>query len=293
MSYILLSFLAAFFFAFSQVFNKFVIKHKIKDKNSLMVYFMVTSLLFSLILFPFTSKILPPTETLWNIFIATTAFLIGYYLFFFGIADTDASTFAPFFQLQAAMIAFLAYVFLGERFPFSNYFFIGIIILGVILVSSDEKMELKFFLKKGILFILAVQVFHAVSNLFVGFSLQKIGFMDMLFWECAIIGVYTIPFYLITRPKINYPTNSIVCFGIATFLSSFGALFLFKAFEQNLTISSTISLMSSPIVFIITVLASKFKPDLLEHHSIKIYAIRGIGLIFILFGVLKLSLGQL
>lgn len=290
MSYILLSFLAATFFALSLVFNKFVSKHKIEDKNSLMIYFMVASFVFSLVLFPFTSHTFPNFSVLSNIFIATSTFLVGYYLFFIGINDTDASVVAPLFQLQAVIVAVLAYLFLDERFSSTNYFWIGLIVLGVVLVSLDEKANIKSFFKKGVIFILLMQLLHGISNLFVGFSLQNVNFIDMLFWEYVIIGIYAIPFYILTKPKINYPTKSIFHFGIATYLSSIGALFLFKAFEQNLTISSTISLMSSPIVFIISVIASKFKPELLEHHTLKIYLIRAIGVVIILFSVIRLSL---
>ena len=183
MSYILLSFLAASFFALSLVFNKFVSKHKIDNKNSLMVYFMFASFLFSLILFPFTSHIIPGFDILLNIFIATTTFLVGYYLFFLGISDTDASVVAPLFQLQAVIVAILAFLFLGERFPVSNYFWITLIVSGVVLVSLDEKTNIKSFFKKGVIFILLMQLLHGVSNLFVGFSLQSVNFIDMLFWE--------------------------------------------------------------------------------------------------------------
>lgn len=289
MSYILLSLLAAIFFALSLIFNKFVSKHKIDNRNSLMVYFMFASFLFAFVLFPFTSKIIPDANTLFNIFIATTTFLIGYYLFFIGISDIDASVFAPLFQLQAVLVAVFAFLFLGERFPINNYFWIGVIIIGVILVSTDEKMKLKSFLKKGMIFILAMQLLHAVSNLFVGFSLKEVGFVDMIFWEYLIVGAYSIPFYFILKPRIKYPVKSLFHFGIATYLSSIGALFLFKAFEQNLTISSTISLMSSPIVFIISIFASRFKPELLEHHDAKIYLIRALGVIIIFIGVFRLS----
>jgi len=251
---------------------------------------MFASFLFALVLFPFTSKMIPNANTFLNIFIATTTFLVGYYLFFIGISDTDASVFAPLFQLQAALVAVLAFFFLGERFPITNYFWIGTIIIGVILVSADEKIKLKSFLKKGIIFILAMQLFHAISNLFVGFSLQGVGFIDMLFWEYIIVGVYSIPFYFVFKPRVKYPMKSLFHFGIATYLSSIGALFLFKAFEQNLTISSTISFMSSPIVFMISIIASRFKPELLEHHNAKIYLVRALGVVFILFGALKLSL---
>ncbi|MBE0573615.1 DMT family transporter [Candidatus Dojkabacteria bacterium] len=289
MSYTLLSFFAAVFFALSLVVNKFISKHKIEDKNSLVFLFMLASFTFSFVLFPFTTKAFPNINTLWNIFIASSTFIIGYYLFFFGIQDTDASIFAPLFQLQAAIVAVLAYLFLRERFQWTSYLWIFVTILGVVLVSIDEKTSFNSFFKKGILFILAMQLLHAISNLFVGFSLKGVGFIDMLFWEYIILGIYSLVFYAAIRPTIKYPAKSIFYFGVATYLSSIGALFLFKAFEQNLTVSATISLMAAPVVFIITVVASRFRPELLEHHSTRIYEIRAIGLVLLLFGAIQLA----
>jgi len=44
-------------------------------------------------------------------------FTLGNLFFVNAIYKMDASTFAPFFQLQSAFIAIIAFVFLGERFP--------------------------------------------------------------------------------------------------------------------------------------------------------------------------------
>jgi len=71
------------------------------------------------------------------------SFLIGYYLFFTGIFMTDASSFAPLFQLQAGFAGKLAFLFLDERFLLSNYLWMILHILGTILVSYHEKMTVK------------------------------------------------------------------------------------------------------------------------------------------------------
>jgi hypothetical protein len=43
--------------------------------------------------------------------------------------------------------------------------------------------------------------------------------------------------------------------------------------------------------FLITVVASRFSPQLLEHHSSKVYAVRAVGLLVILIGAVKLMIG--
>jgi drug/metabolite transporter (DMT)-like permease len=221
--------------------------------------------------------------------IAIITFAIGYYLFYTGIFQADASTFAPLFQLQGGLIAMLAFLFLGERFPLTNYLWISLLIIGAVLVTIDESMKLKSLLKKGVLLILLMQVFHAISNLFVGLTLKYIGPVEILFMQYLALGVILIPFYLAVKPRLKYSVKSLSPLFLASCISAVGAIFLFKAFQTNLTVSSAISLLNAPIVFIISVLASSFFPQLLEHHSRKVYILRAVGLLIILLGAFKLT----
>lgn len=289
MSYILLSFLAAFFFALSFIFNKYVSKHKIDDKNTLTFYFLVSLITFALFMLPFSTKGLPQTNILPTIMFSGLFFIVGYYLFFIGIKTVDASTFAPIFQVQSVLIAFLSFIFLGERFPTSNYFYLALMIIGTVFTAIDEKSGLGSFFKKGVLIILCTQFLHATSNIFTGFALKNLGTVDFLVWQYLCVGALIIPFYFIFKPKINYPAKSILPFIFANYVSSIGALFLLLAFKQNLTLSSSIALMSSPIVFAITVIISRFNPKLLENHTAKIYLFRAIGILIILFGIFQLN----
>jgi drug/metabolite transporter (DMT)-like permease len=192
------------------------------------------------------------------------------------------------FQLQAVLIALLAYIFLNERFPIQNYLWATLLVAGSVLVSIDEKMSIKTFFKPGIILILVMQLFHAGSNLFIGFTLQNINFIQVSFWANLIIAISFFPFILITKPKLKYSLKNVSPVLLATTISNFGALFLFKAFEENLTITSVIALLNAPLVFTISVLASKYLPTLIEHHSAKVYVIRGTGLIITLIAAYKI-----
>lgn len=289
-TYILFSLLAALCFAGGGLLNKLTGKHLINNKNSLMALFLLFCFIFGLLLFPFINHQFLTSQAFLPMTLMTITFFIGYYLFYSGMLQTDISSFAPLFQLQSGMIAILAFIFLGERFPLSNYLYISLLILGAILVSIDESFKLKAFFKPGILFILLMQFFHALSNLYVGISLKFIGPLEILFWQYLGLGILFIPFYFLTKPKLNYPVKSLASMFLAISSSGIGAIFLFKAFQTNLTISSTIAMLSTPIIFIFSVLSSRFFPQLLEHHSAKVYLLRTIGLIVILFGALKLAI---
>ena len=290
-SYILLAIFAAIFFSVSGILNKITSKHAIDNKNSLMAYFLLFSFIFGLFLFPFISPTLPPIKALLPLSITFITFIIGYYFFFAGIFQTDASSFAPLFQIQGGLIALLAFLFLGERFPLINYLWIVLLIIGAVLVVIDESMSLKSFIKPGILLILLMQLLHAISNLFVGFTLKHILPMEILFWQYMAVGFLSIPFIFLVKPKLKYPPKSLLPMFIASSSSATGAIFLFTAFKTNLTIPGTIAMLDAPIIFIVSILASKFFPQLLEHHPAKVYLVRSLGLIIILFSAFKLTTG--
>ena len=287
--YVIFSLLAAVSFAISSLLNKLTSKHSINNKNSLMALFLIFSFILGLLLFPFINISFPPIQAIKPLIINTLTFSFGYYLFYNGIFSTDASSFAPLFQLQSGLIAVLAFLFLGERFPSADYLWLGLLFIGAIIVTVDESMSLKSFLKRGVLSILAMQLLHAISNLFVGITLKYLTPVEILFWQYLILGFLFTPFYLITKPRLRYSVKKLSPLFLASTLSSLGAIFLFKAFTSNLTISSTIAMLSTPLIFVISVIASKFFPQLLEQHSRKVYLVRSIGLAFILLGAYKIT----
>jgi drug/metabolite transporter (DMT)-like permease len=291
MNYMFFAFVAAVCFATSQIINKLQSKHSIDNKDSMMAYFMLTTFSFGIILLPFVPFTFPSFALLELMGIAVGTFLLGYYFFFTGVFDADASSFAPLFQIQAALVGFLAFVFLGERFPAQNYLWMIALVLGAIFVSFNEKMTPKSFLNKGILFILLMQLCHAISNLFVGFTLKQLTPIQFLFWEDMMIGVVCLLFVLIKRPKMKYKATEIAPMFLSSYIVGIGVIALFNAFTQNLTISSVIGLLSAPIVFVVSLIASKFSPKFLEHHTPKVYLIRGIGLLIILLAAYKITVG--
>ena len=291
MSYISLSLLAALLFSASIIVNKFISKHRIDNSDSFFVLFVILAFIPALIV-PFIPGVnlkLPP----FPIFLGYPLFFTaGAYLFVKGIYTVDASVVGPIFQVQSGLIVILAAIFLGEKFPLLSYFWMTLLILGAVLVSVNEKMKLSSFFRTGILFLLGMQLFHAIANLFVGFALQETNFWSVSFFGALVNFSLVLVFYLIKRPKINYPFKTTGLIFLGRLLSFTGATALFAAFQHNLSISSVLGLLTGPIVFIISLIASKWFPKLLEHHSGKVYAVRALGVLIILVAAIKLTLSQ-
>jgi drug/metabolite transporter (DMT)-like permease len=290
-SYILLSVLAAFFWSLSNVANKFASKHKISNHWVLLFYYYLTFVPF-LLCIPFIFKVtIPPANTWIYLFLYGLAFFIGNIFSLMAIYKLDVSTMAPFMQLQSAFIAILAFFFLGERFSLPHYVFILIMIIGTVLVSLDERMHIKSYFTIGIFLIVLQQIFHASSNLFAGFALKSINSFTFIFWGDMIAASFIIFLIPVTGlKKLKVTVSQLKPLLLASFFSTIAALSLFTAFLTNLTISSAISLLTAPFVLLLTITASIFKPNLLEHHTKKVYAIRALGVGLILIGAISLSL---
>jgi drug/metabolite transporter (DMT)-like permease len=202
---------------------------------------------------------------------------LGNLCFFTAIFQADVSVFTPFFQLQAALIGILAFIFLGERFPLNNYFWIVLILFGAILISLDEKMNIKSFFQRSISLIILMQLFHAGANLLAGFILKSMNSWNLTFWSTItsqIIVFLTVPF--LAKFKLKVTIRQLSPLFISNFFAFFGVISLFTAFQTNLTISSVISLLSAPIVLFISIILSRFFPEFLEHHAKKVYLARTI-----------------
>lgn len=290
MSYIFFAFLAAFLFASTTLASKFISKHKIDNPDSL---FALAILSFTpyILTIPIFAKLSITQPAFLLLVFYSILYILGVYLLLHAIFVVDASTVSPLFQLQAGFIVILAAIFLGERFPLSRYLVIAALIIGALLVSVDERMNIKSFFQRGVLLILGMQLLHATSNIFVGLALRSINFWSVMFFGYILHTILVLLFILIKRPKLNYPPKTIGLVFIRSAFQFYGALFLFRAFQENLSVSSSIGLLAAPMVLVISVFSSRFFPQLLEHHTTKVYVVRGVGLLIMLIGAIKLALG--
>lgn len=289
--YAVLSFVAASCFAVSGIIEKFASKHAITNRWQLLFWYYVTFIPFVLII-PFISHIVFPESAQVWLYIAlySMLFLLGNICFFTAIFQTDASVFSPLFQLQAAFLAVLSYLFLGERFAGHNYFWMVLMLAGAMLVSMDELFTVRTFFRRSILLVIAMQILHAGSNMFAGFLLRSIDFWNVMWWTTIVSTLLVFPFtFFANKLQVKVSWRQLRPMVLTNAVTFIGAAALFRAFAENVTLTAAISLLSGPITFIITLVASKVKPELLEHHTGLVYGIRGVGIILTVAGAYFIS----
>jgi len=289
-AYIVLSLFAAVGFTLSNLITKFTSKHAIENSWVLLLYSYLSVLPF-IIFLPLFKPISFPSGPVW-VFIVLFAVIhvVGKAFFAKAVYRLDASTFAPFFQLQSAFIAVLAYLFLAEQFPPIQYLFITLILLGAILVSLDERMHIKTFLSLATALILTQQFLHAVANMFAGFAVKGIDSFSFTFWAALTTCVVVLPMIPALGSKAKITGRQLKPLLLSSFCSTAAIIALFTAYQTNVTVSSALALLTAPIVLVLTFIASAFWPELLEHHKPQIYLIRAIGVAIILFGAYQLSI---
>lgn len=290
-SYVIFSLIAAFGWALSGLANKFASKHKISNNWVFLFYYYLTFIPF-LLCVPLLFRVtIPPSDAWIFIFSYATAFFIGNIFGVVALYKLDISTIEPFKQLQVALIAILAFLFLGEHFPLISYAFILLMVLGSVLVTFDERIHIKSYFRFGVFLIFLQQISHASSNLFAGFALKNINSFTFIFWGdliASLIALFIIPFIGVNKLKVTF--SQVKPLLVGSFFSTIAATSLFTAFQSNVTISSSLAFLTAPIILLFTFILSIFKPGLLEHHTNKVYFIRLIGVLLILFGAIKLSL---
>ncbi len=291
MHYTVLSLITATLFAANQILTKLLTKHSVKNAEALTLFSFLGLLIFGVCLAPFTPLLVLTPKLVVMICFAAATFSSGFYLLLKGMQTVDVSAVSPLFVLQSGLIGIWAFIFLGERFPLENYLWLGLMLVGAVLVSVNDKLSLKAFMAPGVLFILATQVLHSLSNLTVSFIIKEIPVMSFLFWQYVVIGCFAVVGLYKTKSYAQYAPKQVGLTILPVFIMGVGVISLFTAYTQNVTVSSVLSLMTAPLVLIFSIGASAFAPQLLEHHPPKVYAVRAVGLAIILLSVLKVAMG--
>ena len=286
MSYILFAWIAVFFYGLETIISKLTSKYSIGNPW----LFNVTWGLFVLILtapIAYFNGIHLPTA--WgNLLLASFFSALAGIFYVLSIFALDVSVFSPLFNLRTVFSVILGGLFLAEVLTSNQYLLVFIIVVAAVFVTLDEKFNWRSFFKKPIAIGITEMLLLSLMSVFVKKTVADIGYWSTAFW-IALIGevftFFTLPLF-IKDLKSTRPIKYIGTFLIAL-VSTFGTLASIKATSVNVSISTVI--ISLPMSMILVFIISRFKPELLEKHSLKIYAIRFISAAIMIIAALRLS----
>lgn len=286
MTYILFAWIAVLFFALETIISKLTSKYSLKNPWLFNVSwgFFVLALTTPI---AYLNGIHIPT--MWgNLLIASLFSALAGIFYVLSIFALDVSILSPLFNFRTVFSVILGGLFLGEILTLNQYLLVLIIIIAAVFVSLDEKFNWKSFFRKPIAIGLTEMLLLSLMSVFIKKTVGDIGYWSTAFWIALIGELFT----LLTFPlfmkdlKLIKPQKYIGTFLIAL-VSTFGTLASIKATSVNVSLSTVI--MSLPMSMVLVFVISRFKPELLEKHSLKIYAIRFISAVIMIMAALRLS----
>jgi len=203
--------------------------------------------------------------------------------FIFSVSLLDVSTLSPLFNFRSVFAVLLGVLFLGEYFSTLQWIIIGGIVIAGVLATIDENFSLKSFFKPAIAVGLLTMLFLAISNALTKQALVNNELWTANFWIALlklIVIIPTIPLFYKDFSRIKF--NQIASISLLAVFSTFANVTSSIGYRTNVGVSSLI--MAVPFSMIMVFILSFFAPKLLEKHSLKVYALRFIAAIIMIYG---------
>lgn len=259
-----------------------------------------------IIIFPILSYLivpdqifLPPLKVAPYAIISGGTSILAYLLMYYGLTKYDASSASPIISTQSIFVIPLTYIFLNEFYGLMVILWILIAGLGAIMTSWDENINTRqlFSFKNKAFWIFFIAAFlYALGNVAVKPALKIVTNFNFLIWrEFAWFGVLLalmpLIFHKRERKRLREDWKDAIGFVILGILIQFfGYILMFYALGISVQITMGLSASNGFFAVIIGFFLSKTSLGiLLEKHGSRIYIIRMIGALMILFSIYKLS----
>lgn len=287
MSPIIFAWIASLSYGVYSVVAKLIGKYKIK--NSYQFSFFVTffsGMVIAAIAY-FQGGRLPSS---WSFILLAAVFLaVGNALYLRALKVLDVSVMAPLFNIRVAITVLLGFLVLGENFSLRSLVFIVIIFLAGFFASMDEKFSLKSFFSKNVGSGLLFMVVLSIQSILINRAIEQNSYWTAILWISLLAVLFSLLF-LYPKFKNDLKETQIKDYlgvGLLALIGGIGDLAAFKAFAGNVGVSSVI--ISLPLSMIFVFIFSRWKPELLEKHPVKVYLIRFTAAAIMIWGALQLK----
>lgn len=292
-AYVPLALLAAFLYSLAAIVAKVTTKYKISNVFSLIFWLNTTGLIFAPILWLKAGGIQNPLIILWPLVVLVISFQLALVLMWHVLYTMDVSVLHPLFNLQTVFVAILAFLILGERFAPLVYFWIFLIITGGMLVTYNEKVHLRGFFSREVVLMIVVIFLFAITDITAKQALKAgLDPWNLRAWTILGVGLLSLPLALFAKRSLKVSLGQIWPLPLYSLFQFSAIISMYYAFLSNVTISQALGMFGSLFTFLIVIFASRFYPKWLEHHPIKVYLVRGIGTVLMVFAAVMISLGR-
>lgn len=262
---------ASFLFGVEAVTGKLTSKHSIQNPWLFNFFWALFILLFT-IPFAVWGGVGIPKQ--WgSIIIASVFYALTTTFYILALYKLDVSIIGSLYNFRTAITVILGVLFLGEVLIVQQYILIGIIFIFGLFITIDERFSIRSFFKWGTAIALLGVACSALMAIFIKRAVAEAGYWDTTLWMAVLGQIWLLPtIWFFKKDLIQSTTKQYLIVAVTAVAGVFGTLAMNKAYSMNVSISSAI--ISLPFSLIIAFLFSVFAPELLEKHTLKVYAVR-------------------
>jgi len=287
MDWIFLAILAPFLWSVSNLIDKFLLTHKLKNPLSSMTLFAAVCFLS---LIP-TYLIHPPSSistlnlTL-TLFVGILNTLVSYF-YFRALYLEEVSRIIPWFYISPIFIMIFAAIFLGESLSPWNYLGTILLVAGAFLITFKKNLSLG----KAFWLMMACMLVSAIGSVITKQLLNIADYWTVFFYNRLGTLILAIPLAIGSfkdfRNAVKKNGNSIITFiAISEALAVFG-LFIFNIATQqaSVTVVNAISSIQPLFMLVLAVIISRFFSHIIkEDISRKTLFLKFIAVALIILG---------
>ena len=265
--WIILTLTAAFLWALSSLFDKFILSHELKDPLlAATVSGMVSMPIFVLPALLLKSTILISFNLILISFFAGIFALIAFYFYLVAVRSAEISRVTSFLSITLIFVLFFAFVFIGERLTSLNYFGIILLVFGSFLISLKKNTRSKYRFHKAFLILIFASMFYALRDVIMKFTSINVSVWSSMFW--LGLGIFFTSIFMFSKHHPHLKKKAIKGIKHLIFVrivTSFSLLIFLVAVSLNsVSLVSALAKLQILLVFVGTLILSRFHPHILK-----------------------------
>lgn len=237
---------------------------------------------------------IPSTIGLLYAGLAGVFYTVPLYFYLAALRRDDPAVVSPMFRLTPVITVVLAALLLGQIVSLQMYIGIGIVFIGVFLVTISKRTITHFEFSPAILYAVTATALFAIGNIFIELSLGHMNVWTYLYWSRMVGFIPALGLLLLPSSRVFISElikdpfgNGIVSVVVTKTLEIFGSVLYSLAVSLGpVTIVSTLSSLETVFVVVFVTMSSLYynKPipprKFIREVSASILVVIGVALIY-------------
>lgn len=287
MTWLIYTLIALVLWAIVNIIDKHVVSVDLRDEISVTrIFGLVMSFFFIIVSLFFEPSLLKSSISMSGL-VAGLIYVLAIYFYYYAMRREEVSRFVPIVESQVVIASLAAFFLFNERFLLVNYVGIGLVLMGVFLISYKKEKRQRVANSIAFFIFLSI-VFFVVRNLLFKYSdLQGHSFWVTIFWTGIGGIILPVIFSILPHPRLrSRGWEGVRHLTLGAVLSSIALVCFAKAVViGSVSLASAVMATKPLLVFLLVLILSVFSPKIVpEPMTKKIIIQKIIATIVIVFG---------